>query len=49
LAPLYAPQVETATTAVAAAVVVTAIFTPMFTAWVVKKWGSAKSRGEKLA
>ncbi len=42
IAPAYAPQVQTATTAVAAAVVITTIFTPIFTSWVVKKWGSPK-------
>lgn len=43
LAPEYASQVGTATTAVAAAVVITAIFSPLLTAWAAKKWGDAKS------
>ena len=40
--PSYAPFVEGATAQIAAAVVVTAICVPLLTAWVAKKYGSAK-------
>ena len=40
--PSYAPFVETATAQIAAAVVVTAICVPMFTAWMAKKYGCAR-------
>jgi 2-keto-3-deoxygluconate permease len=44
--PSYAPFVEAATAQIAAAVVVTAICIPLVTAWVAKKYGSAKSLEE---
>ncbi|SHI40648.1 2-keto-3-deoxygluconate permease [Dethiosulfatibacter aminovorans DSM 17477] len=40
--PSYAPFVESATAQIAAAVVVTAICVPLFTAWIAKKYGCAK-------
>lgn len=40
--PTYAPYVEAATTQIAAALVVTAICVPLLTAWIAKKYGSAK-------
>lgn len=40
--PTYAPYVESATAQIAAAVVVTAICVPMFTAWMAKRYGCAK-------
>lgn len=42
VAPEYAPFVPMATTQIAAAVIITVIFTPLLTAWVAKKYGSAK-------
>lgn len=40
--PSYVPYVEVATTQISAAVVVTAIFVPILTAWMAKRYGCAK-------
>lgn len=45
--PSYAPYVEAATAQVAAAVVVTAICVPLFTSWMVKKYGCPKFETEQ--
>lgn len=47
--PNWQPYVNSATAQVAAAVVITAIFIPILTSWVVKKFGSARDLDEAPA
>jgi len=45
--PQYAPYAETATAQVACCVVITTVFSCLFTRWGLKKWGAGPGRGEK--
>ncbi|WFS62322.1 2-keto-3-deoxygluconate permease [Pseudodesulfovibrio thermohalotolerans] len=47
--PHWQPYVNSATAQVAAAVVITAIFIPLLTSWVAKRYGSAKDLNENPA